>query len=66
MNLNINCRDDKPKNVYWVVGPVRGQLVVRGHVNINVEVWASEWRKVFGHEGSGRWSEDKCLLGLTE
>ena len=26
MILNINCRDDKPKNVYWVVGPVRGQL----------------------------------------
>ena len=53
------CRDDRPKNVYWVMGHVRRHLAVRGQVNINVEVCANEWRKVFGHEGSGRWSEDK-------
>ena len=60
------CGDDRPSNVYWAVGPVQGHLVVRGQVNINVEVRANEWRKVFGHKGSGRWFEDKCFLGLTE
>ena len=53
------CRDDRPRNVYWVIGPVQRHLAVRGQVNINVEVRANEWRKVFGHEGSRRWSEDK-------
>ena len=28
-------------------------------------MWANEWRKVTGHESSGRWSEDKFLLGFN-
>ena len=52
-------------NVYWAVGPVRGHLIVRGQVNVGVEVRANGWRKVFSHEGSRRWSEDKCFLGLV-
>ena len=39
--------------------------MVRGQVNVSMEVQVSGWRKGTGHEGSGRWSEDKCLLGLT-
>ena len=30
------CSDDRPKNVYWVVDPVRGQ------VNVSKEVQISE------------------------
>ena len=42
-NFNhIYCREDRPKNVYWAMGPIRGHLVVRGQGNINVEVRASK------------------------
>ena len=35
------CREDKPKNVYWALSAIRGQLVVRGQGNVDVEVWAN-------------------------
>ena len=42
-NFNhIYCREDRPKNVYWAMGPVRGHLVVRGQGNVDVEVRASK------------------------
>ena len=63
---NKNCRVDRPRSICWVVGLVREHLVVRGQVNVDVEGRASEWRKVTGHESSGRWSEDKCLLDFDD
>ena len=39
--------------------------MVRGQVNISVEVQISGWRKGTGHEGSRRLSEDKCLLDFN-
>ena len=36
------CRSDRPSNVYRVMGPVRGYLVIRGQGNIDVEVRASK------------------------
>ena len=27
--LKTFCRDDRSRNVYWAIGPVRGHLVVR-------------------------------------
>ena len=53
------CRKDRPINVFWALGPVRGHLIVKGRGNIDIEVQASEWRKMVGHKGSGKWSEDK-------
>ena len=58
------CRDDRCRSVCWAVRPIREHLVVRGQVNVDVEVWASEWRKVTGCVSSRKWSEDKCLLGF--
>ena len=36
------CRDDRPSSIYWVEGPVREHLVVRGRVNAVVEVGINE------------------------
>ena len=36
------CRDDRPSSIYWVRGPVREHLVVRGRVNAVVEVGINE------------------------
>ena len=36
------CRDDRPSSICWVGGPVRGRLVVRGWVNVVMEVSISE------------------------
>ena len=47
------------------MGLVRGHLMVQGQVYVSVEVQISGWRKGTGHEGSERWFEDKCLLGLA-
>ena len=58
-------RDDRPKSVCWAADPIRKHLVVRGQVNVDIEVRASEWRKVTGHDSSGKWFEDKCLLGFN-
>ena len=44
------------------MGPIREHILVQGLVNIDIGVRASEWRKVTGHENSGRWSEDKFLI----
>ena len=66
LNYIYRCRDDRPRNVYWVVGPIRGHLIVRRRVNVIVERRTSEWSKGSGHEGPGRKSEDKCHLSLTK
>jgi len=54
-----SCREDRPRNVYWALGLVLEHVVVRGQGNIDIEVQASEWRKVVGRKGSRRWSKDK-------
>ena len=51
-----------PRNVYSTLGPIRGHLVVRKQGNIDIEIRASEWRKVVGPKSSRRW----YILGLTE
>ena len=40
------CRDERPRNIYWAVGLVRGHLVVRGQVDVSEEVQISELWKV--------------------
>ena len=32
------CRVDRPSSVYWTGDPVQGRLVVRGQVNIIIDV----------------------------
>ena len=33
-----HCRDEGPKDIYWVVGFVRGRLIVRGQINDSEDV----------------------------
>ena len=35
---NTFCRDDRPSSICWAGGPVQGRLVVRGRVNVVMEV----------------------------
>jgi len=35
---NYLYKDKGPKNIYWVVGLVRGRLVVRGQINDGEDV----------------------------
>ena len=56
------CGDNRPRSICQAVGLVREHLLVKGQVNVDVKMQANEWRKVTGHESSGRWSEDKFLI----
>ena len=53
-------------NVYWAVSLVRGHFVVWEQVDVSEEVQINELWKDPGHEGLGRSSEEKCLIGLTK
>ena len=34
----MNCRDKGPKSIYWVVGLIRGRLVVQEQINDSKDV----------------------------
>ena len=52
---NRICRDEVPRNVYWVVALVQGQLDINKDVQIN-KLWKNS-----SHKGLGKYSEEKCL-----
>ena len=52
--LHTHYRDERPRNVYWAMGLVRGHLTIRGQVDVSEEVQISELWKDSGHEGLGR------------
>ena len=39
---NPHCRDDRPNSTYWAEDPVRGHLIVRGQLNVVMEVRINE------------------------
>jgi len=67
MNLfYIYCRGDRLSSIYLYIccagGPIRGHLVVRGQVNVIMEVGISEYRKGIGHADPRKKSEEDCFL----
>ena len=52
--LKDYCRDEGPRNVYWVVGFVREHLVIQGWLDLNEDIQMSKLWKYFGHQGLGK------------
>ena len=59
------CRDGRPKRIYWVMGPIRGYLIIRGQVDASMGVQESEWAKGSSFKVLGNMSEDRFHLGLV-
>ena len=62
----INCRDIRPRNVYWVMGLVRRRLVVREQGDVSEGVRISELWKDYDQKGLWRYFKEECLLGLSK
>ena len=57
-----NCRDERPRYRYWVIGHARGHQIVRGQINVNEGIRINGPWKKSSHKELRTLSEERHLL----